>query len=142
MDEHVKPKISTIKYEFMLIYINLVWNKKKLEAWLLEQERKQNREVGLSWTCSGSLNSGIDTYRISFFSYCFQKLDFLGCDLGSWITWFLVMIFGSWLSCWMPCLCSSSGIFINLQIFVLEVQVYYFGLKLDLFMELIQLESH
>ena len=48
MDEHVKPKISTIKYEFMLIYINLVWNKKKLEARLLEQERKQNREVGLS----------------------------------------------------------------------------------------------
>ena len=52
------------------------------------------------------------------------------------------MIFGSWLSCWTLCFCSSSGISINLQIFVLEVQVYYFGLILEWYMELFQLELH
>ena len=40
MDEHVKPKISTIKYEFMLIYINLVWNKKKIGSMIIRTRKK------------------------------------------------------------------------------------------------------
>ena len=53
----------------------------------------------------------------------------------------IVMIFWSWLFCWNLCFSKSSGFVSILHNFVLEVKSGYFSLILEVFVELLQVES-
>ena len=68
---------------FMFIWLEL------RENWKLDQRNKKESKIGeveSSWTRFCLVVFGFDVYRFVFFSYFYQKLDFLKSDFSFWFT--------------------------------------------------------
>ena len=113
-----------------------------MKAWYRICEEKTKQKKQSLWTRFCSEFSGCDTAGFVFFLETrLSKEQFRLLNHLISISIKIVMIFGSWLSCWKFCFYSNSEMFSNLQNFVLKVKVNYFSLILEVFVELLQLKS-